>query len=107
MSNTTYIPGNWNSHCDICGFRFKASQLKKNWQGLMTCEADYEHDHPQKFLRVTERSPTVPWVRKLSDDSFVYVCKLSAAVSYADYAEADCGRADITFPALADLISST
>jgi hypothetical protein len=98
MSNTYYKPGDWNAHCDVCNFRFKASQMRKRWDGLMVCKKDFEQDHPQKYLRVTERAPTVPWVRKQSDsDSFgPYVCYLYARSAYADLAEANCAIADNT-----------
>ena len=107
MSTTSYKPGDWNAHCDVCAFRFKASQLRKRWDGLMVCPEDFEQDHPQKYIRVDQRAPTVPWVRKQNDATFIYVCKLSGAVSFADLAEADCARADIVFPAYADLVSFT
>lgn len=96
MSNTYYKPGDWNAHCDVCGFRFKASQMRKRWDGLMVCSEDFELDHPQKYIRVTERSPSVPWVRKQTDDTFLQACYLYAQGSYADLAEADCATADNT-----------
>ena len=40
--------------CDICGFRFKLRDLKKNSYGLMVCSTDYEKydlkNHPQNKI---------------------------------------------------------
>jgi hypothetical protein len=107
MSNWTYKPGQWNVHCDVCGFKFKSSEIKKRWDGLMVCHNDYELDHPQKFLRVPQEKITVPFVRKQNDDTFIYVCTAAGATGYADLAEADCARADKAFPLYNDLVSTT
>lgn len=65
MSNqNTYKPKTWNALCDVCGFKFKSSDLKKRWDGLMTCHADWEPRHPQDFLRaIKETSNRLPWTR--------------------------------------------
>lgn len=28
--------------CDRCGFKYRLSQLRKEWTGLMVCEADWD-----------------------------------------------------------------
>jgi len=38
--------------CDVCGFRYKLRELKKNSYGLMVCSVDYDgkydlKNHPQ------------------------------------------------------------
>jgi hypothetical protein len=98
MSNTFYKPGDWNAHCDVCSFKYKAAQLRKRWDGLMVCKHDYEPDHPQKYLRVSERSPSVPWVRHQNDNpnETGHVCYIYAISGYAELAEADCAKADNT-----------
>lgn len=58
-----YKPGDWNAICDRCGFKFKASELKEEWTGLMVCEKDFELRHPQDFLRAKVDQISVPWVR--------------------------------------------
>lgn len=67
----TYKPGNWNAICDVCSFKFKATELKKRWDGLMVCSKDFELDHPQKYLKVREDRTSVPWVRPRPADVFV------------------------------------
>lgn len=51
--------GDWNAVCDRCGFEFKASELRRDWQGLMVCPEDFERRHPQEFIRapLPDRSP--------------------------------------------------
>ncbi len=56
--------------CDVCGFRYKLSELKKNSYGMMVCKKDYEGkydklSHPQnRIARVTDDvnvdSPRLP-----------------------------------------------
>lgn len=92
---TRFIPGEWNVCCDVCGFRFKASQIRKRWDGLMVCSKDFEYDHPQKYLRVPEETQTVPFVRE-ENDSQPYVCYLWGVSGYAGLAEAGCAKANNT-----------
>ncbi len=93
----TYKAGQWNALCDVCGFKFKSSELKKRWDGLMVCEDDFEQDHPQKFLRVQEDRQTVPWARPRNEnDTQLTVCYLYDLSAYADYGSADCAKADNT-----------
>lgn len=94
--NHFYKPGEWNVHCDVCGFKFKSSQIKKRWDGFMVCENDWETDHPQKYIRVNETSQTVPYVREQQDDTFTNVCYIYTSGAYADLGTADCMQADNT-----------
>ncbi len=104
---TYYKSGSFNAICDVCGFKFKSNEIQKRWDGLMVCSKDFEHDHPQKYLRVHERSQGLPWSRPRPEDVFVVVCTAAGATAFADIATADCARADITFPSYNDLTSST
>ena len=41
--------------CDVCGFRYKLRELRKNSYGLMVCPMDYEgqynkQNHPQNNI---------------------------------------------------------
>jgi hypothetical protein len=60
--------GDWNAHCDVCGFRFKASELRKRWDGMMTCSEDWEMRHPQDFIRSVKEKPAPPFSRPRNDD---------------------------------------
>lgn len=49
-----FILGDANAICDICGFKYKLSHLKKQWDGAMACEKDFSLRNPQDFLRAKE-----------------------------------------------------
>jgi len=63
MSKDYVKIGDWNALCDVCGFKYKASKLRKRWDGLYVCEEDFEPRHPADFFRVRPEDTTVPWVR--------------------------------------------
>ena len=49
--NDTFVLGDSNAICDVCGFKHKQSQLKKRWDGAMVCDKDFELRHPQDLIR--------------------------------------------------------
>jgi hypothetical protein len=63
IPQTRFVKGEWNAACDECGFVFKASQLRRRWDGATVCKDDYESRHPQDLLRVRPEKKSVPWVR--------------------------------------------
>ncbi len=72
-----YYHGQWKVVCDVCGWRFPSSQVRKRWDGQVVCEADYETDHPQKHIRAQADPKPVPsdMIRRWHDD-FTAVCTL-------------------------------
>lgn len=72
MGRADYLKlGEWNAVCDLCGFKFKSSELKKRWDGLMADRLCYELRHPQDFLRVPREDISVPWARPQGENTFV------------------------------------
>lgn len=63
--------GGWNTICDVCGRKFKNSDLQLRWDGLMTCSADWEIRQPQDFVRGVADIQTPPFTRPESSDYFV------------------------------------
>lgn len=63
--------GDWNALCDVCGFKYKASELKKTWDGYYVCPQDFELRHPQELIRSKTDDQSVPWTRPEPDWSFV------------------------------------
>lgn len=63
----TLVEGDWNAVCDVCEFKFKASDLRKRWDGYMVCKEDYETQHPSDFLRGFPDDQTVPFTRQDPD----------------------------------------
>lgn len=93
MANNYFVSGQWNAICDSCGKRYKISELKKRWDGLLVCEKDYELDHPQKYLRVRETGQAVPIIRDEPQDEFKNVCDFAGISGYASWAVAGCAVA--------------
>lgn len=90
MKQTYFKSGDWNAVCDICGFRFKASQLKKNWKNEMVCDADFELRHPQEFVRVQPEKISVPWARPENDILTGPACFLWDQTAYAGLGSCGC-----------------
>jgi len=65
---TTFKKGDWKATCDRCGEHFHASQLKKTWDGLYVCHADYEVRHPMDFQKGIPDDPSVAWTRPEGTD---------------------------------------
>lgn len=96
------ITGDYNVLCDSCGRKFKASQIKKRWDGLMVCSEDYEIRHESDFLRVQKEKISVPFSRPYpAEDTYTgYICSVSGIYGMADFGSADCARADLVNPSL-------
>lgn len=72
MGKADYLDlGTWNSVCSMCGHKFKASQLTKNWQGQYRCSRCQESRHPQDFVRAVPDIQTPPWTQP-TNDAFVF-----------------------------------
>jgi hypothetical protein len=77
MPDADYLAlGQWNAICDRCGRKFKSSRLRKDWQGFMVCERDWEPRHPQDFVRNPHPERPPEWVRPPQADIFVEMCTL-------------------------------
>jgi hypothetical protein len=83
INNTHYVPHEWNVICDVCGFKYKASQLKKRWDGLMVCDKDWETRHPQELIRTPTEKPVL-WTRPEGVDVFVDVTYVGPSVGTQD-----------------------
>lgn len=68
---TTYVHGDWNAVCDVCGFEWKGSQLRKRWDGLMACPWDWEPRQPQDFVRAKPDRLEPPFTRTDNAENFV------------------------------------
>lgn len=89
----TYDKGDWKAICDVCGREYKASRLRKRWDGLMTCLDDWETRQPQDFVRGITDTQIPPWTRPESSDFFINVCTPETRAGGADFETADCAEA--------------
>lgn len=63
-----FAGGDWNAQCYRCGRKFKASTMRKQWQGFWVCQNDWEPRQPQDFVRAVPDNPAAPWVQPVSDE---------------------------------------
>lgn len=91
--------GNWNAICDICGLKFKASELQKDWRGLMVDKGCFEQRHPQDFLRVRSDDPSVPWTRPQGSNILIGpACFLWDQSAFTGLGVCGCAITGKTFP---------
>ncbi len=89
-------PGTWRVICDVCGFEFASDEVRKRWDNLYVCDKDWEHRHPQDFLRTRVENVTPPFVRPEPVDTFVNVtytpnyCDIVGQLGVAGYGVAGC-----------------
>jgi hypothetical protein len=44
-----YVSGDHWKICDVCGFKVRASQTRKRWDGMIVCRKDFEKRHEQDY----------------------------------------------------------
>jgi hypothetical protein len=89
---TYYKSGDWNAICDVCGFQFKASQLRKRWDGVYVCAKDFEERHSLDFVRTKPDKIKVDFVRRPNDTYLNSACSIPGRHPYAGYATAGCAE---------------
>jgi hypothetical protein len=67
----TYIHGDFWRICEVCGFKCRASETSKRWDGLIVCREDFETRHPQDFVRGRKDRQNVPDPRPEPPDVFI------------------------------------
>lgn len=101
----TKWPGNWKVSCQRCGFWFPSSEIKKEWTGLLVCEACWEPKHPQLMIKIQAETSVPAFVSKDGTDTFVFYCSIEGSSGYADLGQADCARADWNSIPYTDLLA--
>lgn len=78
--------GDWWCVCDVCGFNTRASDIKKRWDGMLVCSADFEPRHEQDFLKVRQERIGVPFSRPDPEETFITVSYVTVYVddNYVD-----------------------
>jgi hypothetical protein len=99
---TTWLKlGDWNAICDVCGLKYKASELKERWDGLRVCADDWEPRHPQELIRPVPDQQPLPWTRPDNDPVYWFSgnttdgCTTLTGQGVAGYGTAGCARAGI------------
>lgn len=73
MSKNYYTSGGFNVICDVCSKKIKASDAKQRWDGFVVCPDDFEHRHPQDYVKAKVDKITVPFTRSRPVDVFIPV----------------------------------
>lgn len=83
---TTWVtgPGNYNVICDVCGFKKKASEVRRRWDGLMVCPEDWEMRHPMDFFRTKNDTVLLPFTRPDNNGLDVSATNSNATRSTSD-----------------------
>lgn len=68
---SNWANGGWLTICDVCGRKFKEDKLRMRWDGLMTCQGDWEVRQPQDFVRGVADIQAPPYVRPEQQNSFL------------------------------------
>lgn len=58
-----YKKGDHAAICDLCGWKMKASVMKRQWDNLRVCPDCFSPRHPQEFLRGKKDDQSVEWTR--------------------------------------------
>lgn len=69
--NDEYRHGDFNRICDRSGFKVKASETMRTWDGLIVRKEDWEPRHPQDFVRGRKDHQNVPHARPEATDTFL------------------------------------
>lgn len=79
MGQADYLKlGDFNALCDVCGFKYKGSQLKARWDGLMVCPDDWEMRHSQDFIKGRKEQQSIPFARP-DTEAFITVDYISSS----------------------------
>ena len=65
--------GDWNTACESCGFKWKASKVKLTWDNRRCCPLCWEVRQPQDFVKGVQDNQTPPWTAPEPPDVFVDV----------------------------------
>ena len=90
MAASYYKSGSWNFICEVCGQQYKAEQMRKRWDGVITCPKDWEPRHPQDFVRGVKDNPSVPLSRPEPPDEFIAFCNLLNRCSVSGVSSPGC-----------------
>ncbi len=74
-----YVPGDHYLICDECGFKVRASETRKRWDGLRVCTKDWEPRHPQDFVKGRKDRQTVPNARPEGADTYLEIGDVTEA----------------------------
>lgn len=80
MHTTYYRAGDFNRICDMCGFKRKASDTAKAWNGMIVCrDTCLDVRNPQDFVRGVADHQGVHDARPEAADAFLEIGDVTEA----------------------------
>ena len=92
------VLGDNNAICQICGRKYKASQLRKRWDGFLACKDDWHPRQPQDFVRGIKDNQLAKVISAEPIDYFIPMCTLVSNSSIVEFAAVDCAIVDKPYP---------
>lgn len=89
----------YNAECDVCGWKYPASELLQRWDGYMVCKGDWEPRNILDFYEPRSDAHLLPFTRP-PQEVFItlpltgYGCAGLRTQGLADIGTAGCARAD-------------
>ena len=84
-----YERGGFNAACSMCGRKYKASQLRRHWQGLYRCMKCWEPRNSQDFVKAGPPEEPPPWIQPWTDTDLPQ-CSIWGISSIPGYAMPGC-----------------
>lgn len=75
--------GSWNVICDVCGRKFKNTDVRKRWDGFVVCSQDWETRHVSDFIRARPEKNNVRDSRPEVEDQFTNITYINTGDSPA------------------------
>ena len=85
-----YDSGSWNAYCSMCNGTYKASELKKHWQGMWRCHKCWEPRNAQDFVKAGPPDEPPPFIQPPNDVFVEDICTLNNRSGIPDYATPGC-----------------
>ncbi len=63
--------GDYNARCDQCYEKYKASELRRQWDGIMVCYRCLDPRHPQDLIRPPRPEQPPAWTRPSPPPIFI------------------------------------
>lgn len=84
------VPGDWNITCAMCGFKMKAGEAVRNWQGTWRHVRCNEPRPAQDFVHaIRQPEMSIPWSQIMGEADILF-CSLNGISAIAGYAVAGC-----------------
>ena len=94
MAKNYYVSRQWNVTCDVCSKKIKSHLAKQRWDGFIVCPEDFEHRHPQDFVKARIDKITVQFTRPIPEllfaEELVYACTEAGKTAVPAKAVAGC-----------------